>query len=199
MKHKPNELPPYEPEGVKIAEKILKILLFGLAVPAFFLSPFGLYNLVRGSLAYYFHKSDFHREIKRLEKKKYIALTKTPDGWMIRLLKKGERYKKQIEAKDKIENIRLPTNQAWDGKWRLFVFDIPEEKRYVRDLLRDKLKELGLYNAQRSVFVYPYDCRNELAFISNYFNLYKYTTYAQADYIDIDRELRHHFKKIIRK
>lgn len=187
------QLPPYEPEGIKIAEKIIKCLILGMAIPALFVSPFGLYNIVRGGIKYYFRKKDFNREIKRLQKRGYIALTKTPDGFLIRLLKKGQ----TLQRKLKIGEIKLPTEKKWDGRWRFFIFDIPEKQRYGRDFLRRKLKELGMYNMQRSVFAYPHDCRKELEFIAESFKLTKYTSYIEAASTDIDRELYAYFKKIL--
>lgn len=41
----------------------------------------------------------------------------------------------------------------WDGKWRIVIFDIPEEKRGVRDLFRRRLKEWGFKNWQQSVWI----------------------------------------------
>lgn len=168
--------------------------MVGLAVPAFLLSPFGLYNLMRGGVKYYFRKADFHREIKRLKRRGYVALTKTPDGWLIKLLKKG----KKLQQKLKVNEVKLPAKNKWDGKWRFFIFDIPEKHRYGRDSLRKKLKESGMYNMQRSVFVYPFDCRRELEFIAETFNLTKYTSYLESAYTDIDQELKKHFKKMLR-
>lgn len=43
--------------------------------------------------------------------------------------------------------------QEWDGKWRVVIFDIPEEKRRIRDLFRRKLKRWGFKNWQQSVWV----------------------------------------------
>jgi len=150
---------------------------------------FSLYRTHYIHHGYSFKKSDFHREIKRLEKRKFVALIKTEKGWFIKLLAKGQKRLKHL----KIENVQLKQPKAWDGKWRLFIFDIPEKYKLDRDRLREKLKELGLYNIQRSVFVYPYDCRKELEFISETFDLHRYTTYAQIDYIDIDKQLKRHF------
>lgn len=183
---------PQQPVEEKIAEHIL-----GAAVIAttLLVSPVvgaaGFFLGMAGA-RYLFRKSDFSREVKRLQKKGYVALTKTEKGWLVKILKKGRRRYKEIQ----MENLQLPLPEEWDGKWRLFIFDIPEELRDKRDYLRRKLKGLGLYNIQRSVFAYPYDCRTELEFVSNYYNLAKYTTYAEVSYTDIDKELKKHFKMV---
>lgn len=182
--------PLYKPEEVKIAEKILTVLAIGLAIPAVLTSPYGLYNIVRGAAKYYFRKNDFHREVRRLQKRGYISLTKTPQGWLVQLLKKGKKRLNEIEFK----NLKLKTQPEWDKKWRFFVFDIPEKHQISRHLLTSKLKELGMYNIQRSVFAYPYDCSKELEFISKHYKIDEFTTYIEAEHTDIDRELKKFFR-----
>lgn len=182
--------PLYKPEEVKIAEKVLTVLAIGLAIPAVLISPYGLYNIVRGAVKYYFRKNDFHREVRRLQKRGYISLTKTPGGWLIRLLKKGKKRFNEIEFK----NLKFETQSTWDKKWRFFIFDIPEKHQISRHLLTRKLKGLGMYNIQRSVFAYPYDCRRELEFISDHYKITEFATYIEADNTDIDRELKKFFK-----
>jgi hypothetical protein len=174
----------YRPEVNRISDAILAII-DELRQPAHF----SIYHDCYTSHNHYFRKVDFHREARRLEKRKFIALTKTEKGWIVRLLKKGRNRAKRLQA----EKIELHKPRKWDGKWRLFIFDIPEENKLGRDHLRKKLKDLGLYNIQRSVFAYPYDCRNELEFISEAYGLNKYTTYARVDYIDAGEQLKYHF------
>src|SRR3989344_3175473 len=135
-------------------------------------------------------KDDFEHAVKRLQKKNYIALTKTPDRWIVRLLKKGIKRR----SKAQLDDLKLEQRANWDKKWRLFIFDIPEKYRYERDFVRKKLKTLGLYNIQRSVFAYHFDCRKELNLVAELLNIEPYTTYAEVSYFDIDKELRRYFK-----
>lgn len=172
-----------------IADKIMSALLIGYMIPAMLTSPFGLYALVCGLMRYYFRKYDFNREVKRLEKRGYVALTKTEKGWLVKLLPKGRIRAKQIA----FENLLLPKHKHWDGKWRLFSFDIPEEFRNARIMIGRKLKSLGCYNIQRSVFVYPYDCKRELEFVSKHYKVSKFTLFAEVLYLDLDKELRKFF------
>lgn len=186
----PEKYPLWEPPEQKIAERILMGLVLGVAIPAMIVTGAGANILLKGAVKYLFHKLDFNREVKRLQKRGYVALTKTPDGWMVKLLKKGKKRLDQIE----FNNIRLPYELKWDGKWRLLIFDIPEKEKIARDLLRQKLKDLGMFNFQRSTFAYPYDCRKELEFICDHYGLSPHTTYVETAFIDIDRELRRFFK-----
>ncbi|TSA45401.1 hypothetical protein D4R52_02615 [bacterium] len=172
----------------QISKFILKSLAVGAGIFAS-MSPYGLYCLAKEGKKAYFRVRDFNREAKRLEKRGYVALVKTENGLKVRLLEKGERRKLAM----RMENLKFEKGHAWDKKWRLFIFDIPEGDKNKRDLLRRKLKGVGMYNFQRSVFAYPYDCRQDLEFISDYYNITKYTTYIEAENIDLNNELKRHF------
>lgn len=43
--------------------------------------------------------------------------------------------------------------KTWDGKWRIVIFDIPEQKRLIRDLFRRNLKKWGFKHLQKSVWI----------------------------------------------
>lgn len=49
--------------------------------------------------------------------------------------------------------------RPWDKRLYLITYDIPENERGSRDLLRRKLKELGCAGLQQSVFLTPYNPR----------------------------------------
>lgn len=193
-----DRMKPWEPPPLiknKFARNILITLTLGAGGALVTMSPAGaVYFMIQGAIVLALKDRDFRHEIKRLEKKGYVALTKTPDGYAVRLLKKANRRLGGILFEDLI----LPKENKWDGRWRLFIFDIPEKYRLARDMLRRKLKELGMYNMQRSVFVYPYDCRKELEFLSDYYGIAKYATYVESNHIDIDRQLRKYFCGLIR-
>ena len=44
-------------------------------------------------------------------------------------------------------------DSAWDGVYRVVIWDIPESKRRLRDLLRRKLKDSEFVSIQKSVWV----------------------------------------------
>ena len=55
----------------------------------------------------------------------------------------------------------------WDKKWRIVIFDIPQELHNKRNIFRQKLRSMGFYMLQKSVFVFPYECREELIVVCN--------------------------------
>ena len=49
-----------------------------------------------------------------------------------------------------------------DGVWKLVIFDIPEKQKYVRVVLRAKLKALHFKKWQNSIWVSPYALDEEI-------------------------------------
>jgi DNA-binding transcriptional regulator PaaX len=92
---------------------------------------------------------------------------------------------------DKME-IKKPAK--WDKIWRMVIFDIPENLKAGRNALSAKLKNLGFYPLQKSVFIFPYECKNEVDFIVEIFNLRPYVRFLIVKETDIDLDLKNHFE-----
>ncbi len=87
------------------------------------------------------------------------------------------------------EKMGLKKEKNWDGKWRVVIFDIPEFQKNARDALRRKFKSLGMFQLQKSVFVYPYDCKKEIDFVSGFFNVAEHIFYLESKIEDIGNRL----------
>ena len=75
------------------------------------------------------------------------------------------------------------------------MFDIPQEKRISREALRGKLKELGFLMFQKSVWIYPFECRAEMQLLQDFFGLSSNEIrLIIAENIGDDSSLRHDFK-----
>ena len=88
-------------------------------------------------------------------------------------------------------NIELP--KLWDKKWRVVFFDIPERQRKIRDALRHKLRELGFYEWQKSVLIYPFPCEDEINFVVEFFEARPFVRYGELSKITNEAELKLHF------
>jgi len=107
------------------------------------------------------------RSFKRLQQRGMITLKK--EGKKIRLVltAKGRRQLAEYQLK----NLKIKKPGQWDGKWRFVMFDIPELTRYLRNNIRRKLYELGFVPIQKSVFIYPYACKEVVDFMREYYKL----------------------------
>jgi phenylacetic acid degradation operon negative regulatory protein len=76
----------------------------------------------------------------------------------------------------------------WDKKWRIVIFDIPQEMHNQRNWLRKKLKSLGFYMLQKSVFVFPYSCEEELGYVCGRLGVGDYVDIIVADSIGSQEE-----------
>ena len=98
------------------------------------------------------------RQIQRLEAQAYIESRRDEQGGQraIRLTQKGL-------AAGQIGHDPEPRWQrSWDGKWRIILFDLPEDQREIRRRLRRKLRSSGFGCMQRSAWISP-DPLNDLA------------------------------------
>ncbi len=71
-------------------------------------------------------------------------------------------------GKYQIDELALGAPEKWDGKWRIVMFDIPNPSTFVRNIFRRKLKEFGFYPLQKSVWVYPFECHEEISFLRDF-------------------------------
>lgn len=97
------------------------------------------------------------------------------------------------------ETLHIPHPHAWDRKWRLVFFDIPEEQRMHRVSLTQKLRLLGFQQLQQSIWIHPFPCRPEVEAITETIGVRKFVTYVEIFEIDNNKALRQRFSKILTK
>lgn len=76
-------------------------------------------------------------------------------------------------GKYQIDGMELKKPKKWDKKWSVLIFDIKDKHKIKREALRGKIKELGLYQLQKSVWVCPYEFTKEIEILRNFFQLSK--------------------------
>lgn len=110
-------------------------------------------------------------------------------GEEVRLTKKGKDLLKIVE----IEEIGIPKKDRWDGIWHLVCYDIPEKKKKERDHLQQKLLKSGFWAVQDSLWVYPWDCKQEIAVIAQNLSVSPYVAYLNTDYLPSQNKLIRRF------
>lgn len=85
---------------------------------------------------------------------------------LVRVIKEEAFYKPLITkaGKKRLKEL-LPTyddERFWDGRLYLVTYDIPEEKKGDREVLRSYLKKIGCGMLQKSVFLTPYNPKGTL-------------------------------------
>jgi len=94
------------------------------------------------------------------------------------------------------DDYALPIKEKWDGNWHILAFDIAEQNKYLRDLLSNKVTEIGMLKLQNSMYVYPYDFSD---FIKSLHAVYpqatQYVMSVVASHIDGEEQLVKKFRK----
>jgi hypothetical protein len=114
-------------------------------------------------------------EIVEDDGKKYIKLTKT-----------GEMQALILQSK-------MPVTSKWDGKWRMIIFDIPQDSSNERDLLRRLLLLNNFCKLQASVYISPDPINREAISYLKETGLIKYIRFARIDELDDDKDLKKKF------
>jgi len=134
---------------------------------------------------------NLHMAIKKLYRSKMINWRENNDGTVTIVLSKNG---KNRALQYNLDNMKIKKPVKWDGLWRVVIFDVPERLRQGRNALVEKLKKLGFFTLQKSVFIYPYECKNEIDYIVEIFNLGRYVNFMIVKEIDINSELKNKFK-----
>jgi len=168
--------------------ELTKEILKGLAVGGLIVASFALPNLpqVFSFFGIKNAKDRFRtkRAIESLKKQKLINLYEKGEELIMEITERGE---KRV-LKYKIDEIKIIRPKKWDGFWRVIMFDIPESYKRARDALSGKLKEMELYPLQKSVFVCPFECKDEIDFIGEFFNVGKFVHYFITKEMDAKDE-----------
>jgi len=64
----------------------------------------------------------------------------------------------------------------------------------AREALRKKIKELGFYQFQGSVWFYPYPCEDELLAMAEFFKASEYIEIMTVERVLHEKELKKYFK-----
>ena len=181
------------PVTSRAVNELLKYLVFTAVVGSVLVAP----NVAQlGDKALKFldkrgRKLKAKRAMEYMKRKELISYDKLSNGKIaIRVTEKG----KQREQKIRFDEMEIKKPKKWDHRWRLVTFDIPESQRKSRNLLSGKLKSLGFYQLQKSVWIYPYPCKVEIELVKQMFGIAdKYIIFAKVSSINNHDWLTKHF------
>jgi len=136
-----------------------------------------------------YSKRRVSQSLRILKNQKLVGISKDGDKTVVRLTKNG----RNKLLKYKLEEMAIERPRKWDRKWRVVIFDIPEKFKLGRDYLRAKLKELGFYQLQKSVWVCPYPCEDEIDFIKEVYEIRPFVRILIVETVDMQQDLIKHF------
>ncbi|MEK7606986.1 MAG: CRISPR-associated endonuclease Cas2 [Patescibacteria group bacterium] len=120
-------------------------------------------------------------------------------GWIQEAEKNGKKFLKLTQQGrlgilyKNLKNTAQSAKNNWDGKWRLVMFDIPEQGRKERNAIRDVLKSIGFCQMQKSVYIFPHEIPQDAVSYLKESGLWSYIRFAQSDGMANDADMRKYF------
>lgn len=136
-----------------------------------------------------FNPSYLKRTIARLRREKLVRIVERDGEQIVELTKHGRRR----IIKYSLENLSIDRQTSWDERWRLVLYDVPHQRRQLRDIFRQTLKTLGFYQLQESVWLYPYPCEQQITFLREYYGVGNEVLYIVATKLEDDAPYRTFF------
>lgn len=177
--------------GIGVSKAVLMALFAGAVIVA----PGGVAATVKilGDIFDDEDRRDFEgerlaRSLRYLRSKKLVDIERQYGKEVFSLTKIG-----WLKARKLSKSILIEKPKKWDGKWRFVIFDVPENKRDRRDVFRGFLKSFGFANIQKSIWVYPYECRDQIFYFADQIFMKPYVRYILAQDVTGERDLRRRF------
>lgn len=150
-----------------------------------------IYKLLKEARRLNIEEKKILRTLKNLEKREIISIIEQNNEVYIQLIDNNHpsviKYSLQflLDFKKK--------DKKWDGKWFMVFFDVPEIQRNKRNYLRNLLTKVGFYRYQKSVYIFPFDCKEEINLIKKIVESAKYMKYIIAEQIEDEEEIKRFF------
>ena len=111
---------------------------------------------------------------------KYIVINGKGEHRRLVLTHKGKRLLNQKA----LENLYPPRLHTWDKKWRLVLFDIPEEFKKGRDGFASGLKRMGFVQIQKSCLGFPFPCLDEVEILADFHEVRPFVTFLVEEGVE---------------
>ena len=123
-----------------------------------------------------------HRTIRYAIGKKYIKI----DHSSIEVTEQGHK----LLGREAIAALHPLVPERWGNLWYIVIFDIPEPLKAKRDGFAKSLKDIGFIQIQKSVFVFPHPCTEELEVLIGFYDVAPFVSTIVAKSISNDNEYR---------
>lgn len=179
-----------------LIDNVLRLAALGGLTVAVLLAPNAV-QMFDKPLQKYFKKldeQDRERELRRAlaYMKHYRLITENYEHGLVLTTKAKQRLEKL-----NFDEISITAPKHWDKMWRIVFFDIPEPQKGNRDAFAAKMRLIGFKVLQRSVFVHPFPCRNEVSRVAEHFRVSRFVSYIETPHIDNEPALIHRFKNLL--
>ena len=179
--------------GKEFTENIIMGIFFAGVIPiaASYFAATAIPKIIKLIIKSRKKRQSFCNTFYKLKKRGLIKISNRNGQIYISLTTEG----KKKAGKYQINDLRIKKPAKWDKKWRILIFDIENKQKIKREALRGKIKELGLFQLQKSVWIYPHDFSKEIKLLRDFFGLTKNEMQTIiAEKIEDDKRAKMFFK-----
>ncbi|MFZ1249630.1 MAG: hypothetical protein WAQ24_04915 [Candidatus Saccharimonadales bacterium] len=182
----------------KIIDEIIRYGVLGAVVTTGLLTPGILQALDKpfGKLIKILDTREYERQARRETQRviRYMKQQGLLAGNYEHGLQVTEKARKRL-ARSEFRDRQVRALQQWDGYWRIVLYDVPEDQKSARDALGHQLRRFGCFQLQKSTWITPFPCRDDIVQISTHYGVDSYVTYFEAVNLDNEKVLLARFKK----
>jgi len=155
-------------------------------------------NATQG-LKFLFKKSkkneiNYQRVLVELKRQSLVHITQDGDRLHYTVTPAGAHRLQQLML-DEIK-IEIPTK--WDKRWRVVSFDVPVTYSKQRMAFTQKLRGYNFVMLQRSIWVHPAPCFDQIEQLASHYNIMRYCTLLEVARLDelTTRKLLRHYNNL---
>jgi phenylacetic acid degradation operon negative regulatory protein len=134
--------------------------------------------LAKGSLQQQINRIGRDLEVTNYETLKRAFFAACQKGWLNKKLEITSEGQKRLDA---ILPQYFKKKKEWSGKWYVVSYDVPEQKRHFRNILRGRLEKLGFAQLHKSVWVSPNNFLGDIEEIIEKYHLSSFVILAVSD------------------
>lgn len=134
-------------------------------------------SLIRLLQAFGHKEQAVRAAISRMNKQGWVKANRKGNKSYYRLTERG--VNRMGEAATRIFKLN---NDHWDGKWRMFSYTIPEEKRAIRDDLRKELVWSGFGPLTNSFWISPNRLEEQVGDLIEKYDIQPYVHFFISEY-----------------
>src|SRR3990167_971424 len=123
-----------------------------------------------------FNQGYLRRTVKRLERQRIVEMEEKEGQTFIAITERGKRK----ILKYALDTLTIQKPLVWDRKWRIVMYDIPK-------------KRMKFLQIQKSVYLTPYPCENEIEFIRSYLGVAENTKLLTVGMLEHQETYREYF------